>query len=410
MPKLDKLPKDQNKLSKGQKVELGEIFGRAAKAISPAMEQVIIQIIDIFHNATEEYSDVKKVLLSDICDFLENNPDLAINGKLIKQVLKIQRDEFRREIHHIEDDYIKDDKGMSLGEQKLGEYGIKAFSSYFRDDLIRRFYNVFLDRYPDIKGDKITEVPPSTQKVIYDILRDSPLTMFLVMLKERGLISISDNLINTYEVEEEVKLININKKDIIKRLQEKANKDDAELKCVFKWTVEDIYYDYPDSERTLVESWEVKSTFRIRKRSHEDGRVEYFYTIKRKLSPDEEKFFIDKWTLEPQDIKTRRCHEKELKIEVNDLGSFKQAILDFGLVETRGWPIPKKRESYTLSSIPGLKFDFDNYEGHQDMLELEAEKNSIIADVLKDKDLGLGDTERMVCWKTKYLNNEKTKK
>jgi len=40
--------------------------------------------------------------------------------------------------------------------------------------------------------------------------------------------------------------------------------------------------------------------------------------------------------LEPQDIKTRRCHEKELKIEVNDLGSFKQAILDFGLVETRG--------------------------------------------------------------------------
>jgi len=31
------------------------------------------------------------------------------------------------------------------------------------------------------------------------------------------------------------------------------------------------------------------------------------------------------------------------------------------------------------------------------MLELEAEKNSIIADVLKDKDLGLGDTERMVC-------------
>ncbi len=402
MPKLDKLSQDQQ-------VELGKIFGRAAKTVSPTMEDVITQIIEIFHSSTEEYLNAKQVLLSDICDFLEANPNLEINWKMIKKILKIQRDEFRRVIHHIEDTYIKDDDNISLGEQKIGEYGIKVFSSYFRDDLIRRFYNVFLDRYPDIKTDNLVEVPASTQKVIYDILRDSPLTMLLIMLKERGLITISDNLINTYEFEEEVKLININKKDIIKRLKQKAERDDAKLECVFKWTVQDTYYDYPDTDRTLIKSWWVKSTFRIRKRMHDDGRVEYFYTIKRKLSPDEEKFFIDQGVLEPQDIKTRRCHEKELKIEVNDLGSFKQAILDFWLVQVRGWPISKKRESYILTSIPWLKFDFDNYEWHQDMLELEASKNNIIADVLKDEDLGLGAFERMVCWKTKYLNNEKTK-
>jgi len=105
---------------------------------------------------------------------------------------------------------------------KLDDYAIKIFSTYFRDDILRTLFEKFFEQFPDISSkEKQAEVPENTQKILYDILRDSPLTMFLIMLKERGLIDISDNIINKYEIEEEVKLINIDRKKIIKKLKEK---------------------------------------------------------------------------------------------------------------------------------------------------------------------------------------------
>lgn len=209
----------------------------------------------------------------------------------------------------------------------------------------------------------------------------------------------SDNIINKYEIEEEVKLINIDKKKIIKKLKEKW------AKLVFSGEVEDTYFDYPDGQRKLQESWWMKSTFRIRKRTHDDGRVEHFYTIKRKLSPEEEAALIESWQLEPQEIKTRRCHEKELIIK--DFEKFKKKIKALGLVEVR--KKIKKRESYIFPDKDGIKFDFDSYEGYNDILELEGNSNSIIKEVIEDKDLELAWYERLVWGSTKFFEDPRTK-
>jgi len=108
---------------------------------------------------------------------------------------------------------------------KLDDYAIKIFSTFFRDDILRTLFEKFFEQFPDISSkEKKQHVPEKTQKILYDILRDSPLTMFLIMLTEKGLIEESDNIINKYEYEEEVKVLNVDKEKIINALKKRGAK------------------------------------------------------------------------------------------------------------------------------------------------------------------------------------------
>jgi hypothetical protein len=54
---------------------------------------------------------------------------------------------------------------------------------------------------------------------MFDILKDKALSALLVVLKSYGLIDLSQNQINEYEVEEEVKVLNVDKEETIQKLE-----------------------------------------------------------------------------------------------------------------------------------------------------------------------------------------------
>jgi len=387
------------RLVQNDEANLWKLFSKVAdvdEGVWRAMEEITLAVVKLFSEHEDIFCSINDTMILELKDFLSTRPNLIVDSALIQKLLKLQRKWLStrmNQINHSQREWLW------LWEQKLDDYTIKMFSTYFRDDLLRVLFDRFFDRFPEVaKKHKIENVPEETYKVIYDILRDSPLTMFLILLKEKGFIKISDNVINDYEYEEEVKLVNINKRKLVNALKKKW------AIRTFKWKVEDTYYDYPEWQRTLDKSWWMKSTFRVRKKTHDDWTIEYFYTLKRKLSPSEEAALIERKELEPQGVKTRRCHEKELAI--NDLDWFKKMVRELWLVKFR--TKRKKRESYELPDTPGIKFDFDKYKWKQDLVELEANSNKLIEETIKDETLDIKKYKRMATWATKFLNNPDT--
>lgn len=211
----------------------------------------------------------------------------------------------------------------------------------------------------------LSDVPDNLWMIIYDILKDQVLTTFLIVLKSYWLIDLSDNEINNFEIEEELKILNIDKDSIILKLEE------VFAKKVFEWEIEDVYYDYPWQDDTLASMGWVKSTFRIRRRSLINWETKYYYTIKRKLSDEEEKRLISENILQEMQIVTRRCYEKEL--EIKDFSLFERIIKSYWLVEVR-----RKKKLRVSYSLHWIKFDFDKYGWYNQMLEIEAKDNTII--------------------------------
>lgn len=241
---------------------------------------------------------------------------------------------------------------------------------------------------------KLTDVPDNIGNIIFDILRDPALSTLLVVLKSYGMIDLSENQINEYEVEEEVKILNINRIALLSKLTE------LWIEKVFEWVVEDVYYDYPEGQESLERVGWIKSTFRIRKRIEEWKTPKYFYTIKRKLTAEEEKAFIASWILQERFIDTRRCFEKEL--EIKDFALFQKVIESFGLVEARS-----KRKERISYATHGIKFDFDSYDWYNDMLEIEANDNMLIPYWLKN--LWLLEHKRLVGGTRTFWERDDTK-
>lgn len=178
------------------------------------------------------------------------------------------------------------------------------------------------------KENKLEDVPSEYSRVFYDVLKDKALATLLVVLQSYKLAEESENPINGHEIEEEVKVLNINKEKVIEKLEWMW------AKKVFEWKIHDIYYDYPEPHETLEQKWGIKSTFRIRKKTDIDGNVKYFYTIKRKLTQEEEKAYIQRWILEEQTwTKTKRAFEKEF--EIKDIDLFRKVIASYWLVKSR---------------------------------------------------------------------------
>jgi len=181
------------------------------------------------------------------------------------------------------------------------------------------------------------------------------LAQLLVLFKIHWVLDFSNNPINNFETEQEIKYLDVDIPFLRKKLEEQW----AQLE--FEGTVEDIYYDYPTQ---TLDKW--KKSFRLRiKIDKATGEQQIFYTIKRKDKEAEKATWL------------RTSKEKELKVNLPSL------FLDFIL---REWLVPirkkkKTRVSYLLIiDWKKIKFDIDNYENPEipPILEIEVEGSKIL--------------------------------
>lgn len=211
---------------------------------------------------------------------------------------------------------------------------------------------------------------------IYNILKDKALTTLFIVLKSTWILDKSDNPINEYEEESEIKVLDIDKKDVVSRLKEMW------AKLVFEWEITDRYFDTDsldlDSNKKVG-----KRSFRIRNRKHKNGGEDNYYTIKRKEKKSEE------W-------QPRVCFEKEYLIKEFDL--FENILEDFWLRNSRSKK--KDRIAYSLEWTPPgkkksekIKVDIDTYEGIPTLLEIEAESQEATEYMIQV--LWLGEHKRL---------------
>jgi len=144
--------------------------------------------------------------------------------------------------------------------------------------------------------------------------------------------------------EKEIKILEINKKKVIKKLEEFwASK-------TFEDIVYDVYYDYCDSKMQ-----DCDRLFRIRQKW--DCLL---YTIKKKEKSDNLKV----------------CQEQECSI--TDLEWFKKTLEKYWLV-----PMREKRKFRVSYKIDDVEFDIDEYDWIPTFMEIEASDDEIIKDWIK---------------------------
>ncbi len=220
---------------------------------------------------------------------------------------------------------------------------------------------------------------------ILNIIWDEKLTKCLVWLTKLNVIKYSSNLINKFEEERELKILDINVEDVISILEGLwADK-------VFEWGIEDIYYDYKDWR---LDKWKEKRSFRIRRKTDTSWNEKYYYTVKKKKKEDTKKMGL------------RVCYEKEF--EILNMSGFSDFAFDLIGME-RTYKKVKNRIAY---SFWGVKFDIDFYDWLEPLLEIEAKNEQIAQNFIKL--LWLEKNETLTCWyrglaKLKWLKYEKFK-
>lgn len=235
-----------------------------------------------------------------------------------------------------------------------------------------KYYKAFKDKKNTVK--RLKDVPDSHAQEIYNIFQDNSLTTLFVVLKAQGILDYSKNPVNEFEKERELKILNIDKDQVINKIKELWWKE------LYDWEdvkIHDTYYDFP--WLSLDRKW--KRSLRVRKIKFPDWKEEYFYTIKRKSEKKE-------------DNKARVCYEKEFKIE--KFKAFEQILLGFWLVKSR--EKEKKRTSYYIELEKGkkVKFDIDIYDWIPTLLEIEWDKDEVIEEYKNL--LGLQENTTLTLW------------
>ncbi|NUJ97180.1 CYTH domain-containing protein [Candidatus Gracilibacteria bacterium] len=206
------------------------------------------------------------------------------------------------------------------------------------------------------------DVPNLLAKEIYNVFQDKALTTFFIILKSFGILDYTINPVNEYEQEKEIKILEINKKELISHLHSLG------AKLVFSGFIEDTYFDYFDLRLDRVG----KRSFRIRKKISKEEK-NYFYTIKRKA-------------IQSKEGEPRICYEKEFIIHHFDV--FQKVLEAFGLKKIR--KKEKQRHGYVLEhtdaktgEIRKVKFDIDDYEEMPTLLEIECDETEDILHYIK---------------------------
>lgn len=154
-------------------------------------------------------------------------------------------------------------------------------------------------------------------------------------------------------LEKEIKILEINKEEILKKLEllwaEKS----------FEWFIHDIYYDFIEWENMKME--DNKRLFRVRQKWEI-----HLYTIKRKRNKKSEGW--EDW------VKIA----DEWENLITDVDSFKKVLEKYGMTQVR--EKKKYRVSYKLNNV---EFDIDDYDWIPTLMEIEAKTIEEINEYVK---------------------------
>ncbi len=173
-------------------------------------------------------------------------------------------------------------------------------------------------------------------------------------------------------LEKEIKILEINKEEIVAQLLE------LWAEKTFEGFVHDIYYDFPDdAPKNKMEA--NGRMFRLRQKWEE-----HIYTIKNKRKKIKKK----------EGVVAKDEHETP----ISNIESFAKVLEKYGMSTSR--EKKKHRASYALD---GMEFDFDIYENIPEFLEIEGpDGDTIQAWVVK---LGLEEYEQMLGWSRKIFKH-----
>jgi len=224
------------------------------------------------------------------------------------------------------------------------------------------------------------DVPTAHGEDIFNILQDKALTSFFMVAKSFWLLDFSENQINTYEEENEIKVLDTSAAHVSESLFSWQEWDDnVSIEEHEEVSILDEYYDDENLRLDRQKLWKwSKRSLRIRTKTSISWEHETFYTIKRKI--DESQTKTKKW-----EIESRKCFEKEF--EVNDSIIFWEFLWNVWLKKSR--EKSKKRKSYSISfmyrkKLVHAKLDIDNYEnGIPEFLEIECDDNNAIKYIIK---------------------------
>lgn len=152
-------------------------------------------------------------------------------------------------------------------------------------------------------------------------------------------------------LEKEIKILEINKNEVIEKLVELWAEN------TFSWFIHDIYYDFVEWDNNKMK--ENKRLFRVRQKWEI-----HLYTIKRKRNKDN---WWEEWL--------KVADEGENMI--TDIDSFKKVLEKYGMTQTR--EKKKYRTSYRLNEI---EFDIDEYDNIPPLLEIEWKTKKEIEDYI----------------------------
>jgi len=237
----------------------------------------------------------------------------------------------------------------------------------------------FWSEWINISDDKpVFEVCEQTSIEIRNILKEDKLTKLLLTSMEHGIVHLTDNSTKNFELEKEIKILDIpNYKSIDKNaeflwLEWLCHDLKEELWAIesFEWKILDRYFDYPDER---LDKWKEKISFRIRMKTDLEWHSTFYFTIKRK----EEKNNDSK--------ELRVCYEKEYLI--SDVMAFQNIIRENWFIETR-----RKEKARIAYSLDSIKFDIDTYEWIPTLMEIEAKSTKIAMRYMKILKLKKHDT------------------
>lgn len=151
-------------------------------------------------------------------------------------------------------------------------------------------------------------------------------------------------------LEKEIKILDIDVKNIQKKLEE------LWAKKTFEWYIHDIYYDFEDEWNDKLKMEENKRLFRVRQKWDI-----HMYTIKRKRNKKNDGW--EDWV---------KIADEWERI-ITDVESFKKVLEKYGMKETR------EKKKYRISyALDWCEFDIDDYFMWDDrnkippLLEIEA--------------------------------------
>lgn len=161
-------------------------------------------------------------------------------------------------------------------------------------------------------------------------------------------------------LEKEIKILDINQDDVIKKLE------NLWAIKTFEWFIHDIYYDFPAIWTNKMELND--RLFRVRQKWEI-----HLYTIKRKRIK--------------KGIKIADEHE----MPITDIDSFSIVLQKYGMEKIR------EKKKYRISySLKELEFDIDKYDEIPTLLEIEAPKKKNILKYIKK--LWLSENIKKIFW------------